>query len=153
MDDVITLAHTALTHLEEVNTYENALFWLQLNIVPLKHVSKLTDLVLGMSTRIFNFFTTPSESSSSLITQEHHKPACLFPSCILCSLMTVLLSTAPTLSLSLQMIWPSWGLSQTMRRSTERKALNIWCQDNLSLNISKTKEVIVDYRNQHRKEH
>lgn len=35
MDDVITLApHTALTHLEEVNTYENALFWLQLNIRP-----------------------------------------------------------------------------------------------------------------------
>lgn len=40
-----------------------------------------------------------------------------------------------------------------MRRPTERKALNSWCQDNLSLNISKTKETIVDYRNQHRKEH
>ncbi|KAI3351748.1 hypothetical protein L3Q82_020587, partial [Scortum barcoo] len=44
-----------------------------------------------------------------------------------------------------------------MRRPTQRsevRALTSWCQDNnLQLNISKTKELIVDFRRRQREEH
>lgn len=64
---------------------------------------------------------------------------------------TEFLSTPPMISLNLQMRWPSWALSKTMIRqpTEELEALNNFCQDNnLSFTVSKTKEMIVDYRKQ-----
>ncbi|KAI3362904.1 hypothetical protein L3Q82_011503 [Scortum barcoo] len=50
--------------------------------------------------------------------------------------------------------WPDH--QATMRRPTEEevRALTSWCQDNnLHLNVSKTKELIVDFRRRQREEH
>ena len=68
---------------------------------------------------------------------------CSVPSCIPCSLMTAWPGTTPTPSLSLPMITDN---DETAYRE-EVRDLAVWCQDNnLSLNVIKTKKMIVDYR-------
>ncbi len=61
---------------------------------------------------------------------------------------TVCPLTAPLLSSSSLMILWFWASFTTMMRPHiwMRSRLTWWCQDGLSLNVSKTKELIVDFR-------
>ena len=123
-------------------------------IVPSKVITKLR--TLGLNTSLCNwilYFLTGhphvvrvgNYASATLILNTGAPQGCVFrPHCRTCSLMT-----APT-PLSLLMTQQWYGLitdnDETAYRE-EVRDLTMWCKDNnLSLNVIKTKEMIVDYR-------
>lgn len=81
-------------------------------------------------------------------TGVHHRAVCSVPSCTPCSHMTVLLNTSPTLLLSLLTTEHSWALLRTMLWQNTKRSKGVHPDSNLSLNVSKTQKMIVDYRRQ-----
>ncbi len=132
----------------------------QLSIVPIKLAFKLTDLGLNSSLCdwIQDFLTGRPEVvklgqfTSNSITLNSRSPTGLCPESPASTLSTPTTAcplTAPPLLLNLLMILWFWASSPTIMRPhlDEVERLTSWCQDNcLSLNVSKTKELIVDFR-------
>ncbi|KAI3375925.1 hypothetical protein L3Q82_016344, partial [Scortum barcoo] len=129
-EDAIALTlHTALSHLDQRDTYVRMLFIDYSSafntIVPSKLVTKLRDLGLNsaLCDWILNFLmgrpqaVRMGSTTSSTLTLNTRRPP---------------------------------GLTAYR----EVRALTSWCQDNnLQLNVSKTKELIVDFRRRQREEH
>uniref|UniRef100_A0A8C6L2U8 Reverse transcriptase domain-containing protein n=1 Tax=Nothobranchius furzeri TaxID=105023 RepID=A0A8C6L2U8_NOTFU len=171
-EDAIALAtHTTLTHLEKGNTYARMLFMDYSSafntIIPSKLATKLVDLGLGtpICRWILNFLTNRPQvvrvgkyTSSSLILSTGTPQGCVL-SPLLYSLFThdcvakhesnIIIKFADDTTI----IGLITGNDEAAYRE-EVTALHEWCLDNnLSLNISKTKEMIVDYRKRPVREH
>jgi hypothetical protein len=127
-------------------------------IVSSKLITKIR--TLGLNTSLYNWILdfpmgspqvirVGNNTSATLIsTRGPLRGACSVPSCTPCSPMTAWPGTTPTPSLSLPMTLV--GLitynDETAYRE-EIRDLAVWCQNNnLSLNVIKTKEMNVDYR-------
>ncbi len=81
-----------------------------------------------------------------------HRVVSWVPCSTLSTHMTACPLTAPLLLSKLLMIMWFWASFPTMMRPylDEVERITSWCQDNcLSLNVSKTKELIVDFRKRH----
>ncbi len=160
--------HTALSHLENKNTYVRMLFVDYSSafntIVPATLVEKLQTLGLNRSlcSWILDFLTGRSQvvrmgnnTSSPLILNTGAPQGCvLSPLLYSCTHTTVQLHTAPTVIVKFADDTTVIGLitdnDETAYRE-EVSTLTKWCQENhLSLNIDKTKELVVDFRRQSR---
>lgn len=164
-DDAISLAlHTALVHLENRNAYVRMLFIDYSSafntIVPSKLVLKLRGLGLGNSICdwLFDFLTGRPQtvrigkalSSTIVLRTGAPQGCCLSP--LLYSLFThdcaarfdnnsIIKFADDTTVIGLI----SNNDEMAYRREVEN--LSLWCHDNnLSLNVNKTKEIIVDFR-------
>ncbi|KAI3368159.1 hypothetical protein L3Q82_007893 [Scortum barcoo] len=173
-EDAIALTlHTALSHLDQRETYVRMLFIDYSSafntIVPSKLVTKLRDLGLNsaLCDWILNFLTGRPQAvrmgstTSSTLTLNTGAPQGCVLSPLLYSLFThdcVATHSSNTI-IKFADDTTVIGLitSDDARRPTERsevRALTSWCQDNnLHLNVSKTKELIVDFRRRQREEH
>src|SRR4029434_1191370 len=171
-DDAIALTmHTALSHLDKGNTYVRMLFIDYSSafntIIPSRLVSKLVDL--GLSTPlckwIYDFLTgrplvvrIGDRTSSTVITNTGTPQGCVL-SPLLFSLFTQDCAATPSSNLIVKFADDTTilGLITGNDESAYREEvvnLTTWCQDNnLSLNTSKTKEMIVDYRRRQVEEH
>ncbi|KAI3363529.1 hypothetical protein L3Q82_012135 [Scortum barcoo] len=118
-EDAIALTlHTALSHLDQRDTYVRMLFIDYSSafntIVPSKLVTKLRDL--GLNSALSNTIIKFADNTTVI------------------GLIT--------------------GVDDETAYREEVRALTSWCQDNnLHLNVSKTKELIVDFRRRQREEH
>uniref|UniRef100_A0A6I8SKL5 Reverse transcriptase domain-containing protein n=1 Tax=Xenopus tropicalis TaxID=8364 RepID=A0A6I8SKL5_XENTR len=164
-DDAIAIAlHTALSHLDQRNTYVRMLFIdcssAFNTIVPSRLVMKLRDLNIGSSlcSWILDFLTNRPQVvrigniTSSTLTLSTGAPQ----GCVLSPLLYTLFTHDCTATHSSNTIIKfaddttiigciSNGDESAYR--AEVRALTSWCRDNnLLLNVSKTKELIVDYR-------
>ncbi|KAI3364660.1 hypothetical protein L3Q82_011442 [Scortum barcoo] len=177
-EDAIALTlHTALSHLDQRDTYVRMLFIDYSSafntIVPSKLVTKLRDL-LGLNSAlcddwILNFLTgrpqavcgwaAPHPPSLTLNTGAPPQGCVLSP--LLYSLFThddcVATHSSNTIvkfADDTTVIGLITGDSTETAYREEVRALTSWCQDNnLHLNVSKTKELIVDFRRRQREEH
>ncbi len=155
-DDAISqVLHSSLTHIDSKNVNYVRLLFIDYSsafntIVPTKLAVKLSDL--GLNTTLCDWiqdFLTGrpqvvkmGQFTSNSITLNVGAPQGCILSPLLYSLYTrtVCPLTAPLLLSNLLMLLWFWASFPTMR-------LTSWCQDNcLSLNVSKTKELIVDFR-------
>jgi hypothetical protein len=152
--------HTALSHLDKRNTYLRMLFIDYSSVfntlVPTKHITKLRTLGLNTSfcNWILDFLTGRPQvvrlgnntSATMILNMGLLRGACLVPSCPPCSPMTAWPSTTPIPSLSLlttTVVGLNTDNDETAYRE-EVRDLAVPCKDNnLSLNVSKTKELIV----------
>ncbi|KAI3373857.1 hypothetical protein L3Q82_022429 [Scortum barcoo] len=143
-EDAIALTlHTALSHLDQRDTYVRMLFIDYSSafntIVPSKLVTKLRDLGLNNSALAV---CSASPLLYSLFTHD----------CVATHSSNTIIKFADDTTV----IGLITGVDDE-RRPTERsevRALTSWCQDNnLQLNVSKTKELIVDFRRRQREEH
>ena len=170
--DAITLTlHTALSHLDQRNTYVRMLFIDYSSafntIVPSKLVIKLRDLGLNsaLCDWILNFLTGRRQAvrmgniTSSSRTLNTGAPQGCVLSPLLYSLFThdcVATYSSNTIikfADDTTVIGLITDGDETAYRE-EVRALTSWCQDNnLHLNVSKTKELIVDYRKKQRDGH
>uniref|UniRef100_A0A6I8PZ49 Reverse transcriptase domain-containing protein n=1 Tax=Xenopus tropicalis TaxID=8364 RepID=A0A6I8PZ49_XENTR len=164
-DNAIAIAlHTALSHLDQRNTYVRMLFIDYSSafntIVPSRLVMKLRDLNIGSSLCcwILDFLTNRPQVvrigniTSSTLTLSTGAPQ----GCVLSPLLYTLFTHDCTATHSSNTIIKfaddttiigciSNGDESAYR--AEVRALTSWCRDNnLLLNVSKTKELIVDYR-------
>jgi hypothetical protein len=164
IDDAISIAlHTVLSHLDKRNTYVRMLiinYSSAFNtIVHTKLITKLR--TLGLNTSLCNWildFLTghPQEirvgnTTSAMLILNTGAPL----GCVLSPLLYLLFThewlpnTTPTPSLSLlttQVVGLITDNDETAYWEEVRE-LAVWCQDNdISLNVSKTKELIVYYR-------
>ncbi|KAI3354737.1 hypothetical protein L3Q82_004570 [Scortum barcoo] len=172
-EDAITLTlHTALSHLDQRDTYVRMLFIDYSSafntIVPSKLVTKLRDLGLNsaLCDWILNFLTGRPQAvrmgstTSSTLTLNTGAPQGCVLSPLLYSLFThdcVATHSSNTIVIKFAdnttVIGLITGDDETAYRE-EVRALTSWCQDNnLHLNVSKTKELIVDFRRRQREEH
>ncbi|KAI3367377.1 hypothetical protein L3Q82_026182 [Scortum barcoo] len=171
-EDAITLTlHTALSHLDQRDTYVRMLFIDYSSafntIVPSKLVTKLRDLGLNsaLCDWILNFLTGRPQAvrmgstTSSTLTLNTGAPQGCVLSPLLYSLFThdcVATHSSNTIvkfADDTTIIGLITGNDETTYRE-EVRALTSWCQDNnLHLNVSKTKELIVDFRRRQREEH
>ena len=171
-DNAIALTmHTALSHLDKGNTYVRMLFIDYSSafntIIPSRLVSKLIDLGLSASLCrwIFDFLTGGPQvvrigdrTSSTVITNTGTPQGCVL-SPLLFSLFTHDCAATHSSNLIVKFADDTTivGLITGNDESAYREevdTLTTWCQDNnLSLNISKTKEMIVDYRRRQVEEH
>ncbi len=168
-DDAIAFTlHTALSHLENKNTYVRMLFVDYSSafntIVPATLVAKLQTLGLNRSlcSWILDFLTGRSQvvrmgnNTSSPLTLNTGAPQ----GCVLSPLLYSLYTHDCTATHSSNVIvkfaddTTVIGLitdNDEMAYREEVSTLTKWCQENhLSLNIDKTKELVVDYRRQSR---
>ncbi|KAI3359443.1 hypothetical protein L3Q82_002939 [Scortum barcoo] len=171
-EDAIALTlHTALSHLDQRDTYVRMLFIDYSSafntIVPSKLVTKLRDLGLNsaLCDWILNFLTGRPQAvrmgstTSSTLTLNTGAPQGCVLSPLLYSLFThdcVATHSSNTIikfADDTTVIGLITGDDETAYRE-EVRALTSWCQDNnLQLNVSKTKELIVDFRRRQREEH
>ncbi|KAI3367345.1 hypothetical protein L3Q82_026165, partial [Scortum barcoo] len=173
-EDAIALTlHTALSHLDQRDTYVRMLFIDYSSafntIVPSKLVTKLRDLGLNSTALcdwILNFLTGRPQAvrmgstTSSTLTLNTGAPQGCVLSPLLYSLFThdcVATHSSNTIIKfaddDTTVIGLITGDDETAYRE-EVRALTSWCQDNnLHLNVSKTKELIVDFRKRQREEH
>ncbi|KAI4894750.1 hypothetical protein NFI96_033825, partial [Prochilodus magdalenae] len=164
-DDAIALTvHSAFTHLDRKNTCENAVHRLQLSsafetIIPAKLIPKLTDL--GLKSHLHNWvldFLTGrpqvvrvGNSFSSTLTLSTGAPQGCVLSPLLYSLFTHDCVARQTTNVIFKfadstILGHITDGDETVYRK-EVSTLSEWCyHNNLSLNISKTKEMMVDYR-------
>ncbi|KAI4891326.1 hypothetical protein NFI96_013317, partial [Prochilodus magdalenae] len=128
-DDAIALTvHSALTHLDRKNTYVRMLFIDYSSafntIIPAKLIPKLTDL--GLNSHLCNWVLDFLTGRPQVVRVGN--------------------SFSSTLTLGFSKLCLITDGDETAYRD-EVSALSEWCyHNNLSLNISKTKEMIVDYR-------
>ncbi len=158
-DDAIALTlHTALSHLENKNAYVRMLFVDYSSafntIVPATLVVKLQTLGLNRSlcSWILDFLTGRSQvvrmgnNTSSLLTLNTGAPQ----GCVLSPLLYYLYTHDCAATHSSNVIVKFADNDETAYRA-EVSTLTKWCQENhLSLNIDKTKELVVDFRRQSR---
>ena len=163
-DAIATALHSTLSHLEQRGSYARLLFVDYSSafntIIPDILVSKLTDLGLSSSICkwIMNFLSDRPQrvkmgchTSSSLSLSIGSPQGCVL-SPLLYSLYTYDCTTAhPSTSIikyadDTTIVGPiSEGDESEYRHEVER--LETWCRENnLALNISKTKELIIDFR-------
>ncbi len=168
-DDAIAFTlHTALTHLENKNTYVRMLFVDYSSafntIVPATLVAKLQTLGLNRSlcSWILDFLTGRSQvvrmgnnTSSPLILNTGAPQGCVL-SPLLYSLYTHDCTATHSSNVIVKFADDTMVIGlitdndETAYRE-EVSTLTKWCQENhLSLNIDKTKELVVDYRRQSR---
>ncbi len=168
-DDAIAFTlHTALSHLENKNTYVRMQFVDYSSafntIVPATLVAKLQTLGLNRSlcSWILDFLTGRSQvvrmgnnTSSPLILNTGAPQGCVL-SPLLYSLYTYDCTATHSSNVIVKfagdttVIGLITGNDETAYRE-EVSTLTKWCQENhLSLNIDKTKELVVDYRRQSR---
>ncbi len=168
-DDAIAFTlHTALSHLENKNTYVRMLFVDYSSafntIVPATLVAKLQTLGLNRSlcSWILDFLTGRSQvvrmgnnTSSPLILNTGAPQGCVL-SPLLYSLYTHDCTAAHSSNVIVKFADDTTVIGlitdndETAYRE-EVSTLTKWCQENhLSLNIDKTKELVVDYRRQSR---
>ncbi len=168
-DDAIAFTlHTALSHLENKNTYVRMLFVDYSSafntIVPATLVAKLQTLGLNRSlcSWILDFLTGRSQvvrmgnnTSSPLILNTGAPQGCVL-SPLLYSLYTHDCTATHSSNVIVKFADDTTVISlitdndETAYRE-EVSTLTKWCQENhLSLNIDKTKELVVDYRRQSR---
>uniref|UniRef100_A0A8L0DMF9 Reverse transcriptase domain-containing protein n=1 Tax=Oncorhynchus mykiss TaxID=8022 RepID=A0A8L0DMF9_ONCMY len=167
-DAISTTLHTALTHLDKRNTYVRMLFIdysLEFNtIVPSKLVIKLETLGLdpALCNWVLDFLTgrpqvvrVGNNISSPLILNTGAPQGCVL-SPLLYSLFThdCVATHASNSIIKFADDTTVVGLitnnDETAYRE-EVRALGVWCQENnLTLNVNKTKEMIVDFRKQQR---
>lgn len=171
-DDAIALAvHTSLSHLERGNSYVRMLFIDYSSafntIIPAKLVPKLN--TLGLETSIccwiWDFLTNRPQAvrigshlSSTRILSTGAPQGCVL-SPLLYSLFTYDCTARHSSNIILKFADDTTvlGLITNNDESAYReevKSLTGWCQENnLSLNVSKTKEMIVDFRRQRADKH
>ncbi len=167
-DDAIAFTlHTALSHLENKNTYVRMLFVDYSSafntIVPATLVAKLQTLGLNRSlcSWILDFLTGRSQvvrmgnNTSSLILNTGAPQGCVL-SPLLYSLYTHDCTATHSSNVIIKFADDTTVIGlitdndETAYRE-EVSTLTKWCQENhLSLNIHKTKELVVDYRRQSR---
>ncbi len=168
-DDAIAFTlHTALSHLENKNTYVRMLFVDYSSafntIVPATLVAKLQTLGLNRSlcSWILDFLTGRSQvvrmgnnTSSPLILNTGAPQGCVL-SPLLFSLYTHYCTATHSSNVIVKFADDTTVIGlitdndETAYRE-EVSTLTKWCQENhLSLNIDKTKELVVDYRRQSR---
>ncbi|XP_036420865.1 interferon-induced very large GTPase 1-like [Colossoma macropomum] len=164
-DDAIALTiHTALTHLDRKNTYVRMLFIDYSSafntIIPAKLISKLTDLGLNshLCNWILDFLTSRPQvvkagnSFSSTLPLSTGAPQGCVLSPLLYSLYTHDCVARHTSNIIFKFTDDTTILGLITDRDEtayrdEVSALSEWCHDsNICLNISKTKEMIMDYR-------
>ena len=164
-DDAIALAtHTTLSHLEKGNTYVRMLFVDYSSafntIVPAKLVPKLRSL--GLKTPLCNWILDFLTSRPQVVRMGKHTSSSLTLStgapqgCVLSPLLYSLYTQDCVATHSSNIILKFaddttiLGLISNNDETAYRdevRGLAAWCQDNnLSLNICKTKEMIVDFR-------
>ncbi|KAI3354907.1 hypothetical protein L3Q82_004701 [Scortum barcoo] len=167
----LTLHTAAFSHLDQRDTYVRMLFIDYSSafntIVPSKLVTKLRDLGLNsaLCDWILNFLTGRPQAvrmgstTSSTLTLNTGAPQGCVLSPLLYSLFThdcVATHSSNTIikfADDTTVIGLITGDDETAYRE-EVRALTSWCQDNnLHLNVSKTKELIVDFRRRQREEH
>ena len=168
-DDAIALTlHTALSHLEKKDTYVRMLFVDYSSafntIVPSRLDCKLRDLGLNstLCSWILNFLTDRRQvvrmgsiTSSSLTLNIGAPQGCVL-SPLLYSLYTHDCTARHSSNVIIKFADDTTvvGLISNNDESAYREEVKIlenWCQENnLSLNVSKTKELIVDFRKQER---
>ncbi len=158
-DDAIAFTlHTALSHLENKNAYVRMLFVDYSSafntIVPATLVAKLQTLGLNRSlcSWILDFLTGRSQvvrmgnNTSSPLTLNTGAPQ----GCVLSPLLYFLYTHDCAATHSSNVIVKFTDNDETAYRA-EVSTLTKWCQENhLSLNIDKTKELVVDFRRQSR---
>ncbi len=163
--------HTALSHLENKNTYVRMLFVDYSSafntIVPATLVLKLQSLGLSrfLCSWILDFLTSRSQvvrmgnnTSSPLVLNTGAPHGCIL-SPLLYSLYTHDCTATHSSNVIIKFADDTTviGLiTDTMRRPTERRwvPLTKWCQENhLSLNIDKTKELLVDFQKTEQRTH
>ena len=163
--------HSALEHLEGRDTYVRMLFIDYSSafntIIPTKLIAKLKDLGLNshLCNWVLDFLTgrpqvvrIGNHTSSSLTLSTGAPQGCVL-SPLLYSLFTYDCSAKHSSNIILKFADDTTILGlitngdETSYRD-EVNALTAWCADNnLSLNVSKTKEMIVDYRKSQREGH
>ncbi len=168
-DDAIAFTlRTALSHLENKNTYVRMLFVDYSStfntIVPATLVAKLQTLGLNRSlcSWILDFLTCRSQvvrmgnNTSSPLTLNTGAPQGCVLSPLLCSLYTHECKATHSSNVIVKFADDTMVIGlitdndETAYRE-EVSTLSKWCQENhLSLNIDKTKELVVDYRRQSR---
>ncbi len=167
-DAIAFTLHTALSHLENKNTYVRMLFVDYSSafntIVPATLVAKLQTLGLNRSlcSWILDFLTGRSQvvrmgsnTSSPLILNTGAPQGCVLSS-LLYSLYTHDCTATHSSNVIVKFADDTMviGLitdNDEMTYREEVSTLTKWCQENhLSLNIIKTKELVVDYRRQSR---
>jgi hypothetical protein len=161
-DDPISIAlHIALSHLDKRNTYAGMLFINYSSsfntIVPTKLITKLR--TLGLNTSVCNWILDILVGSPQVVrvgnntfamlilnTGAHH--GCV-PSPLLYSLFTlncVAKHDSNTIIKFVDNITVVGLISDNNETAYRVREVAVWCQDNnLSLNVSKTKYLIVDY--------
>uniref|UniRef100_A0A8K9UYS7 Reverse transcriptase domain-containing protein n=1 Tax=Oncorhynchus mykiss TaxID=8022 RepID=A0A8K9UYS7_ONCMY len=167
-DAISTTLHTALTHLDKRNTYVRMLFIDYSSafntIVPSKLVIKLETLGLdpALCNWVLDFLTgrpqvvrVGNNISSPLILNTGAPQGCVL-SPLLYSLFTHdCVATHASNSIikfadDTTVVGLITNIDETAYRE-EVRALGVWCQENnLTLNVNKTKEMIVDFRKQQR---
>ncbi len=168
-DDAIAFTlHTALSHLENKNAYVRMLFVDYSSafntIVPATLVAKLQTLGLNRSlcSWILDFLTGRSQvvrmgnNTSSPLTLNTGAPQCCVLSPLLYSLYTHDCAATHSSNVIVKFADDTTVIGlitdndETAYRA-EVSTLTKWCQENhLSLNIDKTKELVVDFRRQSR---
>ncbi|KAI3371986.1 hypothetical protein L3Q82_006856 [Scortum barcoo] len=172
-EDAIALTlHTALSHLDQRDTYVRMLFIDYSSafntIVPSKLVTKLRDLGLNsaLCDWILNFLTGRPQAvrmgstTSSTLTLNTGAPQGCVLSPLLYSLFThdcVATHSSNTIikfADDTTVTGLITGVDEDGLQRGGQSPLTSWCQDNnLQLNVSKTKELIVDFRRRQREEH
>ena len=165
-DDAISVTlHTALSHLDKRNTYVRMLFIDNSSvfntIVPTKLITKLR--TLGLNTSLCNWILDFLTGRPQVVRVGNNTSATLIlntgapQECVLSPLLfthdcvakhdsnTIIKYTD-----DITVVGLITDNDETVYRE-EVRDLAVWCQDNnLSLNVSKTKELIVDYRKRNR---
>ncbi len=164
-DDALAFTlYTALAHLENKNTYVRMLFMDYSSafntIVPATLVAKLQTLGLNRSlcSWILDFLTGRSQvvrmgnnTSSSLILNTGAARGCVLSPLLYTHDCTATHSSNVIVKFAddTTVIGLITDNNETAYREEEVSTLNKWCQENhLSLNIDKTKELVVDFRRQ-----
>ncbi len=167
-DAIATALHPTLTHLGKTDTYVRLLF-IDFSsafntIIPQQLIHKLVQL--GLNTSLCNwlldFLTGRPQAvrvgrvthpAPSHWTQGPPKDVCWASSSSLCWPTTAHRHTTPTASLNLRMTRLWWVSSATEMRQTTGVRWAAWpggaVTNNLSLNVEKTKEIVVDFRRVH----
>uniref|UniRef100_A0A8K9WQU4 Reverse transcriptase domain-containing protein n=1 Tax=Oncorhynchus mykiss TaxID=8022 RepID=A0A8K9WQU4_ONCMY len=164
-DDTISIAlHTALSHLDKRNTYVRMLFFDYSSAfnttVPSKFINKLR--TLGLNTSLCNWILDILRGRPQMVMVGNNTSATLilntgaYQGCMLSPLLYSLFmpdstarhnsNTIITFADDTTVVGLITDNNETAYRE-EIRDLDVWCQDNnLSLNLIKTMEMIVDYR-------
>ncbi len=170
-DAIATALHPALTHLDKTDTYVRLLFIDFKFSIQHNHPSKTSSSINWSSwgsicrcaTGCWTFLTGRPQAvrvGSNTSAPSHWtqgpppKDVCWAPSSSLCWPTTAHRHTTPTASLNLRMGHDCGGSHQQQRwdKTTGARLSRLagWCSDNnLSLNVEKTKEIVVDFRRVH----